>query len=158
MFVAPTSGPSTSQSEAQAQAEGSTSTSITVKDNKKSTATSAIPGVGIAKSKKVGKQSTASRKSRLKSEMGKEKALEREAVLAERVKGREERKVSQKKPLSMTPEILTSRNLVIPTSLHHNTLYPIPYTRHSKSKAPRGSGSLLLDIAGSSHLELVGLT
>lgn len=57
--------------------------------------TNALLGqVGIAKSKKVGKQGGASRKSRLKAEMGKEKALEREAILAERVKGREERKVS----------------------------------------------------------------
>ena len=52
--------------------------------------------VGIAKSKKVGKQSSASRKARLKSELGKEKALEKKAVLEERVKGREERKVSPK--------------------------------------------------------------
>lgn len=50
----------------------------------------ATMGVKI-KSKKGAQES---RKKRLKSEMGKEKALEREAVLAEKVKGREERKVS----------------------------------------------------------------
>lgn len=49
--------------------------------------------VGIAKSKKAGK-TMASRKSRLKAEAGRERALEKEAVLRERVKGREERKVS----------------------------------------------------------------
>lgn len=47
----------------------------------------------IAISKKA-KAQQPSRKKRIKSEQGREKALEREAVLMERVKGREEKKVS----------------------------------------------------------------
>lgn len=50
------------------------------------------PAPAQAPGKKT-KTPPASRKKRLKSEQGKEKALEREAVLAEKVKGREDRKV-----------------------------------------------------------------
>ena len=49
-------------------------------------------GPTIAASKKA-KAQQPSRKKRMKSEMGKEKAMEREAITQERVKGREEKKV-----------------------------------------------------------------
>jgi hypothetical protein len=64
-----------------------------------STSTSTVPKVHpvgeptIAISKKA-KAQQPSRKKRMKSEQGREKALEREAVMMERVKGREEKKVS----------------------------------------------------------------
>ena len=55
---------------------------------------STVPaGPTIAASKKA-KAQQPSRKKRMKSELGKEKAMEREAVTQERVKGREEKKVS----------------------------------------------------------------
>jgi hypothetical protein len=50
-------------------------------------------GPTIAASKKA-KAQQPSRKKRMKSELGKEKAMEREAITQERVKGREEKKVS----------------------------------------------------------------
>ena len=50
-------------------------------------------GPTIAPSKKT-KAAQPSRKQRMKSEQGKEKAMAREAVTLERVKGREEKKVS----------------------------------------------------------------
>lgn len=50
-------------------------------------------GPTIAASKKA-KAQQPSRKKRMKSEIGKEKAMEREAITQERVKGREEKKVS----------------------------------------------------------------
>jgi len=56
--------------------------------------TSTTPaGPTIAASKKA-KAQQPSRKKRMKSELGKEKAMEREAITQERVKGREEKKVS----------------------------------------------------------------
>jgi hypothetical protein len=55
--------------------------------------TAPAAGPTIAASKKA-KAQQPSRKKRMKSEMGKEKAMEREAITQERVKGREEKKVS----------------------------------------------------------------
>ena len=95
MFTGPTAGPSSTATVTKVKDDPS---SGTVPANSKLSAAAVGQGqvgqVGIAKSKKVGKQSAASRKARLKSELGKEKALEKKAVLEERVKGREERKVS----------------------------------------------------------------
>jgi hypothetical protein len=54
-------------------------------------------GPTIAASKKA-KAQQPSRKKRMKSELGKEKAMEREAITQERVKGREEKKVSPQHP------------------------------------------------------------
>jgi len=64
--------------------------------------TSTTPaGPTIAASKKA-KAQQPSRKKRMKSELGKEKAMEREAITQERVKGREEKKVSLSVSLPLT--------------------------------------------------------
>jgi hypothetical protein len=55
---------------------------------------SAIAGAQVVPSKKKGSSAQVSRKKRLRDEAGKEKAMEREKRTVERVKGREEKKVS----------------------------------------------------------------